>query len=487
MNHHSKNTIKNNLKIYNSLTKKKDIFYPIYPNHVGMYVCGPTVYNHIHLGNCRTFIFFDIVYRYLKHLGYQVKYVRNITDIGHLFSENNELEEDKIIKRSRIEGLDPMEIVQKYTIYFHESLNILNVLRPNIEPIATGHITEQIEYVKKILCNKFAYEKNGSIYFDLKNYSNHFLYGRLSNNNIKELMDRNFLFSKEKRDIKDFCLWKKAKKNHIMNWNSPWGKGFPGWHIECSVMSTKYLGGYFDIHGGGIDLKFPHHECELAQSTSFFNKKNDLSRYWMHVNMLNINGEKMSKSKKNFMYPSHIYENFKISSNILRFFMLQTHYRSILIFSNKNLLDAKKNYNFIINSINKLNNVKFHKDIISYDFIHQWIDDCYNAINDDFNTPLLISYLLKGSRIINDIIINNKKNSLYLLKKYINYFMFEILGFKKNKEETNNYKKKLEILVQRLINLRKEYRIQKNWEVSDKIRKELNHIGILINDHKLLK
>ncbi|ACY40569.1 cysteine-tRNA ligase [Blattabacterium sp. (Blattella germanica) str. Bge] len=475
---------RNNLKIYNSLTGKKELFKPIHEEYVGIYVCGPTVYNHLHLGNCRTFISFDVVFRYLKHLGYKVRYVRNITDVGHLENEENDLE-DKISKKSRIEGLEPMEIVQKYTLSFHNLLNILNVQPPNIEPTATGHIIEQIDMIEKLIAKNLAYEINGSVYFNLKEYGKLYSYGILSKNKIDKLFNKEFNFQEKNVIHKIFSLWKRAHSGHIMSWNSPWGKGFPGWHIECTAMSTKYLGVTFDIHGGGIDLKFPHHECELAQATAIYNKSY-LAHYWMHTNMLTLNGKKMSKSTGNFLILKDVIQFYKkpFSPSILRFFILQSHYRSVMDFSKEGLMNAEKGYNKIMKAINKLKNFdpniskKNHNVFNVYD----WIKDCYKAIDDDFNIPLLISHLFKATHVINSL---NEIEKSYLLKKYMTYFVFDILGLQDQEQKTNSSEKKLKILVKRLIKFRAEARKQKNWIVSDKIREELSSIGIPFHDDKL--
>ncbi|AFJ90526.1 cysteine--tRNA ligase [Blattabacterium sp. (Blaberus giganteus)] len=482
-NYQQKN--RNYLKIYNSLTGKKEFFHPIYKESVGIYVCGPTVYNHLHLGNCRTFISFDIVFRYLKHLGYKVRYVRNITDVGHLENEYNDLE-DKISKRSRIEGLEPMEIVQKYTLSFHNLLNVLNVLPPSIEPTATGHIVEQIEMIQKLIKKKLAYEINGSVYFDLKKYKELYPYGIISKNNMDKLFHKKLKFSEEKRGFHDFSLWKKAPYNHIMNWNSPWGKGFPGWHIECTTMSTKYLGETFDIHGGGIDLKFPHHECELAQAIGIYNK-GSFAHYWMHANLFTLNGKKMSKSTGNFMELKDIIHNKEICKktffpSIFRFYILQSHYRNVMDFSSKGLTDAEKGLHRIMQSIEILKNFepKTKNNISSHNICH-WINICYQAINDDFNIPLLITYLFKAVHIINTSLHNIDIYHVDLLKKYMTYFVFDILGIQKINHHKEN-SKKLKILIERLIKLRSEERKQKNWIISDKIRKELSYIGVSLHD-----
>lgn len=481
---------RNHLKIYNSLTEKKELFQPIHKEYVGIYVCGPTVYNHLHLGNCRTFISFDVVFRYLKHLGYKVRYVRNITDVGHLENENYD-GEDKISKKSRIEGLEPMEIVQKYTLSFHNLLNVLNVLPPSIEPTATGHIIEQIDMIQELIKKKLAYEINGSVYFDLKEYRKLYPYGVISKNKIDQLFHNELKFLKEKRGFHDFSLWKRAHSSHIMNWNSPWGKGFPGWHIECTTMSIKYLGETFDIHGGGIDLKFPHHECELAQAIGIYNKSNFV-HYWMHTNMLTLYGKKMSKSTGNFLELKDIIDN-KICEktffpSIFRFYILQSHYRNVMNFSNKGLIDAEKGYHKIIKAVNILKNFEPQtckntlKNNNIFNVFH-WINVCYQAINDDFNIPLLITHLFQASiYIINNSLHNIDAHHINLLRKYMIYFVFDILGIQEiNHHEENS--KKLKILIERLIKFRTEERKQKNWIISDKIRQELSHIGVLLHDN----
>ncbi|WP_185882984.1 cysteine--tRNA ligase [Blattabacterium cuenoti] len=476
----------NDLIIYNSINKKKEIFHPIHKKYVGIYVCGPTVYNHIHLGNCRTFVFFDVVYRYLKHLGYQVRYVRNITDVGHLENDRQSYQDDKIIKRSRIEGLEPMEIVQKYTISFHNFLRKLNLLPPNIEPTATGHIIEQIDIIQQLICKKIAYISNGSIYFSLKNYTKLYTYGILSKNKIQNLFNKKTHFSNEKYSYQDFCLWKRSIHNHIMNWNSPWGIGFPGWHIECSTMSTKYLGKIFDIHGGGLDLKFPHHECEIAQSVAFYNDENCFARYWMHTNMLTFNGQKMSKSVGNTITLKDLVEKKNISPNVIKFFILQTHYRNVLNFSEKNLLNAKNGLNRIIESIQKLQSFD-EKNMLENNNnfnVFIWIKKCYYAINDDFNIPLLIYYLFQATRVIDSLSIENMNKYYFnFFKSYIIYFVFHILGIQN--ETKNNSDKKLQILIEKIQHIRQYFRMQKNWIISDKIREELGSIGILLKDKKL--
>ena len=382
------------LKIYNSLTSQKETFSTVNNNSVGMYVCGPTVYNTVHLGNCRTFISFDLIFRYLKHLGYKVRYVRNITDVGHLTEDTDE---DKISKRAKIEKIEPMEVVQKYTNEFHSILNSFNLLNPSIEPTATGHIIEQIQMIEKIIENGFAYESNGSVYFDLINFSKKYKYGELSNRSFDEILNesRSLKGFDEKRNPQDFALWKKAEDKHIMKWRSPWGYGFPGWHIECSAMGHKYLGKKFDIHGGGIDLKFPHHDCEIAQSKSVYGE--NPANFWVHTNMLTLNGKKMSKSVGNSVFPNEIFDgsnqNFTkaFSPMILKFFMYQAHYRNTLDISNDALLAAEKGFEKI-KSLNKdINEILSNK---TNDFnVMDWVNDCYETLHDDLHSTKIIEKL----------------------------------------------------------------------------------------------
>jgi cysteinyl-tRNA synthetase len=478
---------KESIKIYNSYTKKKDLFSPIHNKYIGMYVCGPTVYKKTHLGNYRTFIFFDIVFRYFKSLGYKVRYVRNITDVGHL--ENNR---DKILASSILEKIEPMEIAQKYTVYFHDMHNIFNILYPSIEPTATGHIIDQLSFIQRIMNNGFAYENNGSIYFDINKYNQHYQYGVFQNisKNSKYYANNNL----DKKNFIDFALWKKAYTKHIMQWNSPWGVGFPGWHIECTAMSNKYLGSRFDIHGGGIDLKFPHHECELSQSKSVYGKSS--ANYWMHVNLLTFKNKKISKSADNFFNLEDIISgknSYFIKSFhpiVLKFFLLQSHYRNILDISNESLLQAEKNYNFILRAIIRLNNINDNSllnNMANNNDIMNWCESCYQAMSNDFNTSLLISYMLKGAKYINLIqenYIQVNSFSIKIFKYTFNKFFFDILGLQDiyNKIFTD-YKNTFNLLINLIIKLRHQYRINKNWEVSDLIRKELNDLGISLQDN----
>ena len=475
---------KKDLKIYNSLTSQKEVFRSINSNAVGMYVCGPTVYNTVHLGNCRTFISFDLIYRYLKHLGYKVRYVRNITDVGHL---EDETQEDKISKRAAIEKLEPMEIVQKYTNDFRNTLQKFNLLNPNIEPTATGHIIEQIEMIKKIINNGFAYEKNGSVYFDLKEFNSKYKYGRLSNRSLDDLVNesRQLKGFDEKKNPQDFALWKKAEKKHIMNWQSPWGNGFPGWHIECSAMGHKYLGEKFDIHGGGIDLKFPHHDCEIAQSESVYG--DNPANYWIHTNMLTLNGKKMSKSIGNSVFPNEIFEGSnkaftkKFTPMTLKFFMYQAHYRNTLDISNDALLAAEKGFEKIKILNNDIHNLTSTK---KNDFnINQWVNECYESLNDDFNSAKLIAKLFDLNKIVFEIKKGKKSidsENLKILKKYFLIFYSEILGL----YEDNSSQKKYDEILDLLLELREKERLNKNYKSSDYIRDRLNEFGINVNDLK---
>ena len=474
-----------NLKIYNSLSQKKEDFKTINPSKVGIYVCGPTVYNKVHLGNCRTFISFDLIVRFLKHIGYDVRYVRNITDVGHL--EESE-EEDKILKRAKIEKLEPMEVVQKYTNDFREVLNKFNLLSPNIEPTATGHIIEQIEMIEMIIDNGYAYEKNGSVYFDLMNFTKKYKYGKLSNRNLDDIINesRELFGSDEKKNPQDFALWKKASSSHIMKWKSPWGYGFPGWHIECSAMSHKYLGKKFDIHGGGMDLKFPHHDCEIAQSEAAYNQ--NPANYWVHTNMLTLNGRKMSKSTENFILPENLFSGDSdiiekgYNPMVVKFLMYQAHYRNTLDLSNESLLASEKGYNKLMQSFSDIDILKpSEKGSDKYKLI---VDKCYNSMLDDFNSPKLISHLFELSKLIEDI----KKEKEFISKKdidnlrsYMKIFLIDILGFSTHKNNERKVVNK-DKLIDALIDIRDFSRKKKNYEISDIIRDKLNSLGINIED-----
>ena len=478
------------LKIYNTLTSEKNDFIPLHQGHVGMYVCGPTVYSNVHLGNVRTFMSFDVIYRYLLHLEYNVRYVRNITDAGHL-TDDGDIENDRFVKQSRLEKLEPMEIVQKYSVDFHKVLELFNFLPPNIEPTATGHIIEQIELTQKLINEGFAYESNGSVYFDVLAYNEKGLnYGELSNRNIDELFanTRDLDGQNEKKNAQDFALWKNASPAHIMRWPSPWGYGFPGWHLECTAMSTKYLGENFDIHGGGMDLKFPHHECEVAQGKAC-NGTSPVN-YWMHTNMLTMNGQRMSKSTGNYILPMELIEgknNFfekAFSPNVVRFCFLQAHYRSVLDISNEAMVASEKGYNRLMEAISLLKDLKA-SSTSSFD-VNEWQQSCYDAMNDDFNTPILIAQLFEITRLIN--LVNDGKETLTAedintISKTLDDFVFNVLGLK-NESSSGNNAEKLSGVVQMLIEMRNEARANKNWSLSDEIRDKLSALGIQLKDGK---
>lgn len=483
--------MENNLHVYNTLTSKKEKFEPLNGNFVGMYVCGPTVYSDVHLGNCRTFISFDMIYRYLRFLDYKVRYVRNITDAGHLENDADE-GEDKIAKKARLEQLEPMEIVQRYTIDFHKILAEFNSLPPSIEPTATGHIVEQIELVKSILDKGLAYVANGSVYFDVDAYNASFEkdYGKLSGRVIDDLISgsRELDGQSEKRNPQDFALWKNASPEHIMRWPSPWGIGFPGWHLECSVMSTKYLGEEFDIHGGGMDLKFPHHECEIAQCKAGSGK--DPVKYWLHANMLTLNGAKMSKSTGNTLLPRELFsgENDKLekaySPSVVRFFMMQAHYRSPLDFSSAALNAAEKGYERLMESIHNMDNINASEE---NDFdAKSWREKCFKAMNDDFNTPILISHLFEASKAINSALqgkIKLDQENLNLLQSTLNGFSFDVLGLRlPNTTSVTKDDNLVEDLMHTIIELRKNARQNKDFATSDKIRDYLTNINISLKD-----
>ncbi|CAM4112535.1 MULTISPECIES: cysteine--tRNA ligase [Flavobacterium] len=479
------------LKLYNTTSGEKETFKPIHEGHIGMYVCGPTVYSNVHLGNVRTFMSFDVIYRYLKHIGYQIRYVRNITDAGHLTDDGN-VENDRFVKQSRLEKLEPMEIVQKYTVDFHKVLDTFNFLPPTIEPTATGHIIEQIELIEKLVATGFAYESKGSVYFDVLEYNKRGLnYGELSNRNIEELFTntRDLDGQSEKKNPQDFALWKNASPAHIMRWNSPWGEGFPGWHLECTAMSTKYLGEKFDIHGGGMDLKFPHHECEVAQGKAC-NGESPVN-YWMHTNMLTMNGLRMSKSTGNYILPMELIEGKNdffekaFSPSIVRFSFLQAHYRSVLDISNEAMLASEKGFNRFVEGLKIAKNL-LPSSTSTLD-ITKWRESCYDAMNDDFNTPILLAQLFEGIRFIN--LVNDKKESLTeiditLLSDTIRIFLTDVLGIKIETNNENNNSSKLEGVVHMLIEMRDEARANKNWALSDEIRDRLLALGIQLKDGK---
>lgn len=479
---------KHNLRIYNTLSGEKESFEPVIPDFAGMYVCGPTVYSNVHLGNVRTFMSFDIVYRYLKHLGYKVRYVRNITDVGHLESDAD-TGEDKISKKARLEQLEPMEIVQTYTNDFHQVLQWFNCIAPSVEPTATGHLIEQIEWIKILMDKGLAYESNGSVYFDVKKYNAEgYNYGELSKRDIEELManSRDLEGQSEKRNPQDFALWKKASPEHIMRWPSPWSDGFPGWHLECSVMSTKYLGDRFDIHGGGMDLKFPHHECEIAQARGV----NGTSpvKFWMHTNMLIMNGQKMSKSTGNTINPDEL-----ISGNnqifekgfdpmIIRFFMLQAHYRSVLDLTGDGILAAEKGFNRLMESYQRMDELPVSEES-TFD-VQGWVKTCHEKMDDDFNTPMLIAQLFEGVKAIQQILDGSQKISSHdrmIFKMRMQEFIENVLGLKAVVSANNE---KLKGAMDLLIELRNQARDNRDFQTSDKIRDRLAESGITLKDGK---
>ncbi|QXP53946.1 cysteine--tRNA ligase [Cellulophaga sp. HaHa_2_1] len=477
------------LKVYNSLSGQKELFTPIHEGAIGMYVCGPTVYSNVHLGNCRTFMSFDMIFRYFKHLGYKVRYVRNITDAGHLENDADD-GEDKIAKKARLERIEPMEVVQRYTVDFHTILQKFNFLPPSIEPTATGHIIEQIEIIKEILNKGFAYEVNGSVYFDVPKFNETHNYGKLSGRKLEDMIanTRELAAQDDKHSPQDFALWKKAEPQHIMRWPSPWGDGFPGWHLECTAMSTKYLGETFDIHGGGMDLKFPHHECEIAQAEA----SNGASpvNYWLHANMLTMNGKKMAKSTGNNILPDEIFSgNNSILSKaftptVVRFFMMQAHYTSILDLSNDALLASEKGFQKLMEALSAIDKLETGASS-DFDFT-AWQQKCYDAMNDDFNTPTLIAHLFEAVKHINAI--KEKKVAISeadktLLKETFNAFIFDILGLE-DKNDANSDSDKLSGVVALLIQLRKEARDNKDFATSDIIRDQLAALGIQLKDGK---
>ena len=478
------------LKMYNSMTGEKEVFKPINEGTVGMYVCGPTVYSNVHLGNCRTFISFDLVFRYLKHLGYKVRYVRNITDAGHLENDADS-GEDRIAKKARLEQIEPMEVVQRYTIDFHNILQKFNNLPPSIEPMATGHIVEQIEIIKTIIEKGFAYEVNGSVYFDVKKFNETNHYGKLSGRDIDNMIanTRELAAQSDKKNPQDFALWKKAEPQHIMRWPSPWSDGFPGWHLECTVMSTKYLGEEFDIHGGGMDLKFPHHECEIAQGEAATGK--NPVHYWLHANMLTLNGKKMAKSTGNNILPEEIFSGNNdvldkpFSPNVTRFFMLQANYRSILDFSDEALKASEKGFNRLMDAYHAIDELPI-SDKSSID-IKSWKQSCYDAMNDDFNSPILIAKLFDAVKMINNIkeeaatITSEDKDEL---QKTMSAFMFDVLGLLDKVSENNDTSDKLSSTIELLIKLRAEARNNKDFALSDQIRDQLQEMGIQLKDGK---
>jgi cysteinyl-tRNA synthetase len=477
------------LKVYNSLTGEKEVFEPLSEGHVGMYVCGPTVYSNVHLGNCRTFMSFDMIFRYLKHLGYKVRYVRNITDAGHLENDAED-GEDKIAKKARLEQLEPMEVVQQYTLDFHSILQKFNLLPPSIEPTATGHIIEQIEIIKNILEKGYAYVINGSVYFDVEKFNKTYEYGKLSGRKLEDMIanTRELNAQDEKKSPQDFALWKKAEAQHIMRWPSPWGDGFPGWHLECTAMSSKYLGETFDIHGGGMDLKFPHHECEIAQAEAC--NGHAPVKYWLHANMLTLNGKKMAKSTGNNILPNEMFsgENNILSKpytpSVVRFFMMQAHYTSILDLSDEALSASEKGFQKLMDAIGSME--KLSTGASSSFNVQEWRQKGYDAMNDDFNTPMLTANLFEAVKRINLIkegkdTITKKDKELFI--ETMHNFVFDILGLENQNNALHN-SDTLSSVIGLLIQLRNEARANKDFSTSDKIRDQLAAMGIQLNDGK---
>lgn len=485
------------LKVYNSYTRQKEIFEPLVPGHAGMYVCGPTVSGESHLGHARPYITFDIIYRYLMHLGYKVRYVRNITDAGH-FEEEGRQAEDKISKKAVLEKLEPMELVQKYTNLFHWAMKQLNTLDPSIEPTATGHIVEQIDMINKIIQEGYAYEVNGSVYFDVKKYTEHYPYGKLSGRIVDDLLEttRSLEGQDEKRNKADFALWKSAPPHHIMRWNSPWGEGFPGWHIECSAMSTKYLGTEFDIHGGGMDLQFPHHESEIAQSTIC--NKHIPARYWLHNNMITVNGRKMGKSYNNQIRLTEMFSGEHpllakgYSPMTIRFFILQTHYRSTLDFGNEALHAAEKGLKRLWDAYETLMEfalpeVATGNDPELNDKVVKLLTELDEFMNDDFNTARVLANLFELVPIINSIYDKHlshdvlSSSSVKMMKSYFSNYLENILGLHNDHHSEDG---KFNGVMKLLIELRKDARAKKDYATSDKIRNQLQQLGILLKDEK---
>ena len=484
------------LQIQNSLTRKKELFEALNPPHVGMYVCGPTVYSNVHLGNVRTFLSFDIIYRYLEFIGYKVRYVRNITDVGHLVGDSDD-GEDKIGKMARLQKVEPMEIVQKYTNDFHDVMRVFNILPPSIEPTATGHIIEQISSIEKIIENGYAYEVNGNVYFSVRTFSEDYKYGELSGRKIDELMSntRDLDGQSEKRDPLDFALWKKADETHLMQWPSPWGVGFPGWHLECSVMSSKYLGEKFDIHGGGMDLKFPHHECEIAQNVASTKCESPVN-FWIHGNMLTVNGRKMAKSEGNGFTPEELITgNHKLLERgytpmTVRFFMLMGHYASTLDFSNDALIAAEKGLSKLTKAVEALQVLKPTANENVEINVAELSNKCFVAMNDDFNTPVLIANLFEGVKWINsasDGRIDLGKDQIEGLKTLYKGFMEDVLGLAKESQEENGKGGEGDLasdLLDLLVELRTDAKSNKDYAGADRIRNTLSELGVTVTDGK---
>ncbi|MBS9767623.1 MAG: cysteine--tRNA ligase [Flavobacteriaceae bacterium] len=479
------------LYIYNTLSRKKEEFKPLVEGHIGLYVCGPTVYSNSHLGHARPYVTFDLLCRYLRFLGNKVRYVRNITDVGHLEDEEAGTGEDKITKKARLEQLEPMEVVEKYVQTFHRSMEQLNIVPPSIEPRASGHIIEQIETIKEILKNGYAYEVNGSVYFDVEKYNHDYKYGKLSGRNLDDIRPntRQLDGQSEKKNSFDFALWKKASPEHIMRWPSPWSDGFPGWHLECSAMSTKYLGEHFDIHGGGMDLTFPHHECEIAQNTAC--RGHESVRYFMHNNMITINGQKMARSLGNFITldelftGSHEILEQAYSPMTIRFFILQAHYRSTVNFSNEALQASEKGLERLMTAVKTLEELQpSAKSTVE---IASLQEKCFEALNDDLNSPIAIAHLFDGVKMINSIKAGTAQISaedLQTLKEFYHSMVFDILGLKEEVVDNQSENEVLSQVMNLLIELRQEAKNAKDWATADKIRNDLTALGITLKDTK---
>ncbi|BAG83563.1 cysteine--tRNA ligase [Candidatus Azobacteroides pseudotrichonymphae] len=483
--------MKNQLFIYNTLTGRKELFQSLYPKRVGLYVCGPTVYGDPHLGHARPAITFDILFRYLMHLNYKVRYVRNITDVGHLTSDSD-LGEDKIARKARLEDLEPMEVVQHYLNLYHKTMDALNVLPPSIEPHASAHIIEQIQLIKEILEKGYAYESKGSVYFDVEKYNKKYNYGKLSGQNIADMLNttRKLDGQEGKRNPIDFALWKKASSKHIMQWISPWSNGFPGWHLECTTMSRKYLGNLFDIHGGGMDLIFPHHECEIAQkvaSTGYEGVK-----YWMHNNMVTVNGQKMGKSSNNFINLEQLFNGTNplliqsYNPMTVRFFILQSHYRNTIDFSNKALQASKKGLSRLLEANNNIKQLTAQTTNSTVN-IEGLRNKSIEAMNDDLNTPIIISYLFEATRIVNSALAKQTQlttEDIQQLKDFFQLFLFNLLGIKDELKYKNTSYNSFAKAVDLLLQIRVQAKQEKNWIFADKIRDELTVLGFEVKDTK---
>lgn len=481
------------LQIYNTLTRKKEVFEPLHPGHVGMYVCGPTVYGDAHLGHARPGITFDLLFRYLRHLGYKVRFVRNITDVGHLEHDADD-GEDKIAKKAKLEELEPMEVAQHYVNRFHEAMAQLNCLPPSIEPHATGHIIEQIELVRQILDAGFAYESNGSVYFDVEKYNRKYHYGVLSGRNLEDVINasRQLDGVGEKHNQVDFALWKKAQPEHIMRWPSPWGDGFPGWHCECTAMGRKYLGEHFDIHGGGMDLVFPHHECEIAQAVA--SQGEPMVKYWMHNNMITVNGQKMGKSLGNFITlqefftGSHEKLEQAYSPMTIRFFILQAHYRSTVDFSNEALQASKKGLDRLMEAVAQLDRVEaVPGGNLGKEYADELAAKCYAALDDDLNSPIVISHLFEACRVINQLVDRKQTitpEGLEALKQTFHTFAFDILGLLPEAAGNAEREQAFAQAVDLLLDVRAKAKSNKDWATSDQIRDRLAALGFEIKDTK---